>query len=359
MSSTEQGTPGDDVINVDETVTTIDAGKGNDTIHAGGNADTYKYSKGDGHDVIYDNESGAVTADHTLDAIRFSSDIAYNDLQFAIDGNDLLITFKNSPDDSIRIIDAATNPEHAVEKILIENRYNASQVSTYYVENGLFTHTLTNDDDSFDGSAYTTRLDVVGLDGADIITTSNRSDVIHAGAGNDTITATGNDTVYAGDGDDTITGDASNLYAGAGNDTITIDNTSTSINGEDGDDTITTTGSAYQHVQGGNGNDTIRTGSANDAIIGGADNDTIWAGEGDNSIWGGTGEDEIHSGSGNDTIDAGDDNDTIWAGDGTNTIDAGKGNDIIHAGANADTYKYSKGDGHDVIYDNESGAVTA
>ncbi|OBQ45744.1 calcium-binding protein, partial [Halodesulfovibrio spirochaetisodalis] len=206
---------------------TIDAGKGDDIIHAGANADTYKYSKGDGHDVIYDNESGAVTADHTLDAIRFSSDIAYNDLQFAIDGNDLLITFKNSPEDSIRIKDAATNPEHAVEKILIENRYNASQVSTYYVENGLFTHTLTNNDDSFDGSAYTTRLDVIGLDGADTITTSNKQDTIHSGAGDDKITATGNDTVYAGDGDDTITGDANNLYAGAGNDTITIDNTST------------------------------------------------------------------------------------------------------------------------------------
>lgn len=110
-----------------------------------------------------------------------------------------------------------------------------------------------------------------------------------------------------------------------------------SINGNGGNDTVTTAG----------GNDTITTGSGTDIIAAGNGNNTVNAGDGTNTVTSGSGNDTITTGTGNDKITAGDGNNTVTGGDGKNTVTTGSGDDTITTGAGADIVK--SGGGDDII----------
>ena len=147
-------------------------------------------------------------------------------------------------------------------------------------------------------------------------------DIILAGAGDDIVIAgDGDDEVYGGSGNDDITtGDGSDeVYGGSGDDVIDTDNGSFLIDkgypgvfpGEEGTDGVF---DDRDFVDGGEGNDTIRTGDDADTILGGSGNDNINAGIDDDTVDGGSGNDRIVGGEGNDTIDGGAGDDTIYAG---------------------------------------------
>ena len=123
-----------------------------------------------------------------------------------------------------------------------------------------------------------------------------------------------------------VTQDATTVTGTSGADTIdcSMVNSGRTINGFDGDDTIT--GTQFDDmINGGEGNNTITALNGDNIITSGAGNDTITAGpEGNNNI---------NSGAGNDTITSGTGNDTIDAGDGNNTVTSGTGNDTITSGA--------------------------
>lgn len=82
--------------------------------------------------------------------------------------------------------------------------------------------------------------------------------------------------------------------------------------------------------------------SANDTIVGGAGADTINAGEGDDTVNGGTD---------NDLISGDEGDDTLYGNQGADTLEGGEGNDTLRGGAGNDIYLFSRGDGHDTIYD--------
>lgn len=109
------------------------------------------------------------------------------------------------------------------------------------------------------------------------------------------------------------------------------------ISGTNSGDTVNLVSSNGFNIDGNGGDDTITTGSGNDSIDGGDDNDTINAGNGINTVIGGSGDDDITTGSGNDEIDGGADNDVINAGSGNDNINGGDGDDIITAGTGTDT----------------------
>lgn len=108
---------------------------------------------------------------------------------------------------------------------------------------------------------------------------------------------------------DTLTGTAENdyLFGGGGADTL---------NGLDGNDVL----------RGGAGNDTLNGGADSDQLVGGDDNDTLDGGEGDDKL-------------------VGDDGDDVLIG--------GKGSDQLQGGKGYDTYRFSAGDGVDVIRDED------
>lgn len=166
-----------------------------------------------------------------------------------------------------------------------------------------------------------------GLAGADHVTLSsvnqsyNGSLTIDGGDGNDSITVSAivrqGVQLLGGDGNDT-------LFAGSGNDT----------------------------ADGGAGRDDLRGGAGNDLLRGGDDNDTLSGGNGDDTLGGGAGNDRLNGDNGNDALSGGEGNDSIYGGNGNDTLLGGAGNDLLRGEFGKDIALGGDGD------DNIDGGLT-
>ncbi len=184
---------------------TLIGGKGNDYLQGGYGNDTYIFSKGDGKDTIYDEDS----TEGNLDTIRFGAGIKPADLIFIhpvcppnvgyndpgyVDENDLIIRFKNSPDDQITVKD------------YFRNYYGIDQANSYAIERIEFT----------DSKAVLTAKDIIAQ--ARIRHGTAKDDDIYGLADN------GNDTIIGGKGNDYLNGGYGNdtyiFSKGDGKDTI-------------------------------------------------------------------------------------------------------------------------------------------
>ncbi|OBQ45750.1 calcium-binding protein, partial [Halodesulfovibrio spirochaetisodalis] len=387
MASTKKGTPGDDIINVDSTVTFVNGGDGNDTINAEtghkkifGGAGKDTITTGSGHDAVHGG-----TGDDTINTG------AGDDFVEGGDGNDTITLGdgKNTVTGGLGddIIHGGVNQDTYIFNIgdghdtIYDNAggLTSSGVSSDKLQFGagitkedlIFTAEgndwlITFKNNSSDSiriknvmNEYYRGIDSIHfIDKSSISTSSIRFHLSSLTEGADTIDMSDfvmPVTVKALGGDDTITtGNATTtVFGGKGNDTIAATNGQLIAYGEDGDDNIT--GKHYSdRIFGGAGEDVIDAGSGKNYVFGGADNDTITTGSGHDAVHGGTGDDTINTGAGNDFVEGGDGNDTITLGDGKNTVTGGLGDDTIYGGANKDTYIFNIGDGHDTIYDNVS-----
>ncbi len=143
-------------------------------------------------------------------------------------------------------------------------------------------------------------------------------------------------------------------------DSITNDYSSSAVSkivflGFDGDDQFTN-GTAIEGQLLGNG--------GNDTLIGGSAYDQINGGEGDDEIRGNGGHDRLIGFTGNDLIYGGEGNDSVFAGDGLNTVYGDTGNDLIFGGADVDTIYGGDGidqifglDGNDQLYSGDGGVA--
>lgn len=123
--------------------------------------------------------------------------------------------------------------------------------------------------------------------------------------------------VIGGSGDDVLVGTAGNdfVWGGPGNDKLFL------LQGDD-------------IGNGGSGNDMVLGDDGRDLIVGGAGNDQLVGGAGSDMISGDAGADDIYGGADRDVLSGG-------RGDG----------DIIVGGAGDDIFKYSRGDGRDMMFD--------
>jgi Ca2+-binding RTX toxin-like protein len=264
---------------------------------------------------------------------------------------------------------------------------------------------------------------VIGSAGIDTIVGGIGSDVLAGGAGDDTFAINGSDAGYdsfqgdagfdqvlGGAGDDTIRmyqfigaktveridgAAGTNVIAGTGyGDTLDFSNTEllniASIQGGDGNDTITGSSRADTLV-GGIGSDVLAGGAGDDSfLISGADNgyDSFQGDAGIDQVLGGTGDDTIRmyqftgektveridGGAGTNVIagtgygdtldfsstellnvakiDGGDGNDSLTGSAGTDTLVGGLGSDVLAGGAGDDTFAIS---GTDTGYDSFQG----
>lgn len=197
-------------------------------------------------------------------------------------------------------------------------------------------------------------------DGADAIT------LLGTAAGNQSTA-----TIFGNGGNDTITVSADALvtvFGGQGNDTINNVSTGTNdvLNGNEGNDSINA-GDGNNTIDGGIGNDIIVATGGADSITGGAGDDNINAGDGANVILAGDGDDtvvatdggdSITAGSGNDSIDAGDGNNTVLGGAGNDTIDTGAGIDSLTGGEGADTFIFDVSENTEIAGPTASAAGT-
>jgi len=167
-------------------------------------------------------------------------------------------------------------------------------------------------------SPYATlRMDLSGSD--DSVAITNNTDqgfytnAFDLGTGNDRLTNTGSvdgNSVRGGAGDDIITaGPASMVF------------------GDDGNDTITTSGDA---AEGGAGNDVINGGDGGQILRGDGGNDTIRGGKGDDLLYGGKGNDILYGNSGFDQLWGNSGDDELYGGPDTDTLSGGAGTNIVH-----------------------------
>ena len=108
-------------------------------------------------------------------------------------------------------------------------------------------------------------------------------------------------------------------------------------------------------LNGGAGNDKLIGGPGNDYLGGKTGNDSLSGDEGNDSMHGDEGNDYLQGGYGNDLIYGWEDDDTLAGGAGNDTLCGGHGVDLITGGLGNDEFELTKGDGHAIITDFNSG----
>ena len=382
-------------------------GKGNDYLDGGDGNDVYIYNKGDGNDTIYDANG--------TDTIKFGPGISKQDIivkrtnvENAQDYRNITISFKNSPNDSITILDVSTgnttNDSNTIEtfefengeKLSFEDIKKLSLIGTEGSENIIgYVHA----NNIIKGSGGDDKL--YGQEGNDTIDGEEGNDIIEGGSGNDTlIGGAGNDTLNGGIGDDVYV-----YNKGDGNDTI-IDTGGTDIikfgqgiNKEDlvatksGDEhykdiTLTFKNSPSDsivikevfmgenikannkietlefangerlkiediklNIIGSKENDDIRGYNYFSNIIkGNGGDDTLYSGDMDDTLYGEDGNDRLYGGRGNDTLMGQDGDDELNGEDGNDILEGGSGNDTLYGDSGEDVYLFKRGDGQDTVY---------
>ncbi|WP_099823396.1 Hint domain-containing protein [Oceaniglobus indicus] len=390
------GSDFDDTLTGGDGVNVFDGGAGNDAITTGVD-DTVRGGSGDDTFTIApDQLAGAQPGSSGVIDIAGGEDGETNgdtlDLRGLVSDPDAQITYTNSdPAAGGGLTGTATLDDGTIVNFTeIENILGGGPLPPPPPGGPDGIVSGTPGDDLIDG-AYTGDPDGDRIDNNDAILGPNpgsNDDIVEAGDGDDTVRAMlGNDSVEGGAGDDILDG-------GVGDDTLNDSSGSDTAIGGAGDDLIDVSGSDpaiddpvvtipgilepdanpdddRDSVDGGAGNDTIRTGDDRDTINGGDGDDSIFAGIDDDLVYGGGGNDYIDDIQGADTIYGGTGNDTIIAGidtlsdyvgddpnnlpgqsdpnqeDGRDFVDGGAGDDVIRTGDDRDTIL--GGSGNDFI----------
>ncbi|MDY0969042.1 beta strand repeat-containing protein, partial [Sphingomonas sp. CFBP9021] len=127
------------------------------------------------------------------------------------------------------------------------------------------------------------------------------------------------------------------------------DVTSFVIGGSGNDVLIGTLGNDF--VYGGDGNDRLFLLAGDDIGNGSTGNDLIAGDSGKDLILGGSGSDDLMGGLGADTITGDGGDDVIYGGGDNDILSGGLGDDFVATGEGDDTVKFTRGDGHDTIID--------
>jgi len=117
----------------------LEGGKGDDTLMGGLGNDTYAYNRGDGKDIIDDQ------GDDLADKLLFGKDITQEDLIVKVNGNDIVVSFKNSNEEDVITIKNWYQKENRIEYFEFAN-------GTRIDENGIIALMATEDDDLIIGT---------------------------------------------------------------------------------------------------------------------------------------------------------------------------------------------------------------
>jgi Ca2+-binding RTX toxin-like protein len=314
----------------------LELGGGDDTVTGSGGDENVL--TGDGNDVV--NAGGG---DDTIDGQGGNDTIdggKYDDSLIGGDGNDSLVGGEG-------------------DDVLIGNKPGAIGVpdtDVPLVSTPFDQDSNPNDDkDTLIGGAGNDTIDggddadyIDGGDDDDVIEGGIDNDTIYGGSGNDTITdVQGADEIYGGDGDDLIEAGI-DTFSDYANDQPTVGGrpnpffNSGDPNKDDGRD----------FVDGGSGNDTIRTGDDSDTVYGGTGDDSINAGIDDDEVYGDDGDDSIIGSHGSDSLYGGEGNDTIYGGFGNEPIAGYEGEEVDATDPQPNNGKdyIEGGAGNDVLY---------
>ncbi|HNL81262.1 MAG TPA: calcium-binding protein, partial [Agitococcus sp.] len=184
------GGESDDNLAGDGGADTLIGGLGDDTLTGGEGVDVYIFNKGDGNDTIYNFQQ--TQAD---DKLILGNGFSAANLVLMREGFDLLITFGNSPNDSLRIGSHYDGGGRSQLKLIEFNDGTTLDISVDNKTNLVYST----------GTYFAENMN--GYDGADIIDAQEASDSIDANGGNDTVDGgAGDDQLWGGEGDDMLMG---------------------------------------------------------------------------------------------------------------------------------------------------------
>src|SRR3989475_3836058 len=316
---------------------TLDGGLGNDFLVGGPGNDTYVFNRGDGQDLLFDqNYSGS-----DMNTIRLSTDVAPTDVTLQTDANGDLLLAINGTSDQLTVQNYFVDPVFQVEQIAFAD-------GTIWDTNTIL--------------SQTPGLVLAGTDGPDFLQWSPLADVISGLGGDDYINAcAGNDTLDGGTGSDTLIGgpgsDTYRFGRGYGRDEIfDFQYSGTDLNtirvaADVSPDDVTVQSSQDNLVLSISGTEDQLTFDfyfSNPAYqveqVAFADG-TIW----DTSTI-------INRGQGVALVGT-DGPDHLSGGFFNDTLDGGAGNDFLAGGPGNDTYLFGRGYGQDILFDqNYSGS---
>ncbi len=269
----------------------FEGGVGNDYITGSTGADTYLFNIGDGQDIVFESGSGA-------DTLIFGDGIQRTDIYLRQEGLDMVLEVGGSTDNQIIFKGWFDNNSKRIESVHFADGsvLNSAQL----VPTATVAKTGTNSDDSMEGT--------IGID------------IMSAYAGNDTLWGYG--------GDDELNGGtgADVMYGGQGDDAYIVDNPLDQVIELQGEGTDIVY-SSINWTLGGNVENLSLGGSTNIIGTGNDLNNRLVGSSGDNTLLGLGGNDYL----------------------------AGKaGNDTLIGGSGADIYAFGRGDGADLIVENDS-----
>ncbi|PJK10847.1 hypothetical protein CO614_08665 [Lysobacteraceae bacterium NML120232] len=382
-NDTLMGGDGDDQLRGAEGDDTLDGGAGNDQLSGGKGNNRYLFGRGDGQDVITSENDPTAGK---LNILAFKAGVSAADIRLR------LIRDRWGQAD-LEVSIAGTE-----DKILIK--------TFTYLDNPGYVCNPVQQFEFADGTVWSlseiNAQALLGSDEDDLLRGTADDDVVSGGLGNDTLYGNdgndllkgeaGNDALYGGDGDDTLDGGAGNdqLFGGKGNnrylfgrgdgkDTImsesnpatgklstlefkegiTLENLQLrridsgwyqsdleiSIIGTD--DKILIKNFYYQNNMNHAVNPVQQLKFADGTVLSMAQmNKLVLLGTNDNDVLRGTSTaDILRGGQGNDSLDG---------GDGDDLLEGGTGNDKLNGGNGNDTYIFGRGDGQDIITDNDA-----
>ncbi|MCA3163978.1 MAG: hypothetical protein ING17_05880, partial [Burkholderiales bacterium] len=269
----------------------FEGGVGNDYITGSTGSDTYLFNIGDGQDIVFESGSGA-------DTLIFGDGIQRPDIYLRQEVLDMVLEVGGSTDNQIIFKGWFDNNSKRIERVHFADGsvLNSAQL----VPTATVAKTGTNSDDSMEGT--------IGID------------IMSAYAGNDTLWGYG--------GDDELNGGtgADVMYGGQGDDAYIVDNPLDQVIELQGEGTDI----VYSSI-----NWTLG-GKVENLSLGGTTNIIGTGNDLNNRLVGSSGDNTLSGLGGNDYL-------------------AGKaGNDTLVGGSGADIYAFGRGDGADLIVENDS-----
>jgi len=340
---------------------TLDGGTGDDVLNGGFGNDVYVFGYGSGHDVITKVQSIMQDRFENADTIRMKEGVTPDDLILSRNSeNGLVIHLRNSAD-SITVEDYFTDLESE------DDWYGGYAKGLEYIEfaDGTLweaTDIQSRMDPHIVAGTANVNDDLVGTDGSDILLGRSGDDTLRGGAGDDTMAGGGGTDVYEfglGDGEDYIT----NGWGGYG-DTLRLsvpsDWSQLSLLKQGDDlmvrlstrDVVTIRSSEIEFIEFSDGVVWDRGVWMAHTQYGSeqSDNANALYSYQSNVIDGKGGSDSITgSASYADTLIGGSGRDTLSGSGGDDDLSGGVGRDLLVGGDGADIYRFSRGDGADVI----------